>query len=140
MSTVRNNIRTRGKGHEGERLSGGGDGLPPQNIPSPLLPWSGGMGLMGRGGEVSAEGRAKRRPLHWAAINGHPSMVGLLLAQGADRPAQDGYERTPLHLAAWNGHVDVINVLLANHESGSHPQAELLNAPDKHIQQATRWS
>ena len=56
-------------------------------------------------------------PLHYAAGNGHVSVVLTLLAEGANANAKSDNVRTPgwtpLHYAAGNGHVSVVLTLLA---------------------------
>ena len=51
------------------------------------------------------------RPLHWAADNGHASVVEMLIQAGANKEAKDKHGRTPLHVAAWR-HPSVVKVLI----------------------------
>jgi ankyrin repeat protein len=53
-----------------------------------------------------------RTPLHWAAIRGDISAVGLLLDNCADVNAQDEGKATPLTLAASSGSVRTLELLL----------------------------
>ncbi len=50
-------------------------------------------------------------PLHWAAYNDLPTLVGLLLAKGAKVNALDVGGNTPLRLAAQQGHEDMVTLL-----------------------------
>jgi len=51
-------------------------------------------------------------PLHWAAINGHLSVVEYLVNQKADINAKDKDNWTLLHSAANNGHLSVVEYLV----------------------------
>ncbi|XP_047468529.1 GA-binding protein subunit beta-1-like, partial [Penaeus chinensis] len=66
---------------------------------------------------LSTDARAdffkRRRPLHFAASNGHNTVVDVLLAGGADVNARNNSGWSPLHSAAYNGHNTVVDVLLA---------------------------
>ena len=50
--------------------------------------------------------------LHCAALNGHASIISVLVSAKCDPDCQrrDGW--TPLHLASWNGHQDVLHELI----------------------------
>jgi hypothetical protein len=48
-----------------------------------------------------------KRPLHWAAQEGHLAVVKVLVKAGAEVDAQNRFDRTPLYLAAWYGHFEV---------------------------------
>lgn len=50
--------------------------------------------------DVMTRDRAKRTPLHYAALENDETLVRQLIAQGADVNAQDRDGRTPLHFAA----------------------------------------
>lgn len=58
------------------------------------------------------EGRGAGTPLHYAAVNGHKSMVELLLDHGATVDARDLHGYTPLYVAASKGFQAVAEVLL----------------------------
>lgn len=58
--------------------------------------------------EVSAD--SWQTPLHWAAENGLPQMVGRLIENGADVDASDQFGRRPLHLAVESP--EVVTLLL----------------------------
>ncbi|KAK2716178.1 integrin-linked protein kinase homolog pat-4-like [Artemia franciscana] len=53
-------------------------------------------------------------PLHWAAKEGHLSMVTLLVQRGARVNATNMGDDTPLHLATAHGHRDIVQFLLRN--------------------------
>ncbi|WOO79827.1 Ankyrin repeat protein nuc-2 [Vanrija pseudolonga] len=57
-----------------------------------------------------------RRPLHYASMHGHPSIVSLLLSSHADPSAtdQDGY--TPLMHAITQGHLEVVRIFVQSGE------------------------
>jgi ankyrin repeat protein len=63
--------------------------------------------------DVSAEDRAQRTPLMFAARAGSLPAVQLLHARGADAGACDKDGRNALHYSARRGHVDVVAWLLA---------------------------
>ena len=50
-------------------------------------------------------------PLHFAAENGHLSVVEYLVNQKADMNAKDKYNWTPLHYASQNDHLSVVEYL-----------------------------
>ena len=51
-------------------------------------------------------------PLHWAACEGHPSVVAYLVTKGADINAREGNQRTPLDLAFEIGKTSVVDHLV----------------------------
>jgi hypothetical protein len=51
-------------------------------------------------------------PLHWAAIRGNASEVGVLVGAGADKETKDKDGGTPLHAAAMMGEASVVGVLI----------------------------
>ena len=51
-------------------------------------------------------------PLHFAATNGHVSMVKLLVERGADVNVKSQWGQTPLHYAAGEGHVAMVKLLV----------------------------
>ena len=67
--------------------------------------WNGAarVGLRGAGGQTA---------LAFAAYQGFPEIVKLLLDRGAVPDAKDDSGRTPLMQAAWNGHAEVAELLL----------------------------
>jgi hypothetical protein len=77
---------------------------------------------LGRTGEVvrlvaSADEDARRRALSFAAQQGHPEIVGLLLDTGLDpnrfNPEGNHPHTTALHQAVLGGHEDVVRLLVA---------------------------
>ncbi|MCB9229507.1 MAG: ankyrin repeat domain-containing protein [Deltaproteobacteria bacterium] len=63
--------------------------------------------------DVNANDENNATPLHWAAMNGHTAVAGLLIEKGADVNAAGDGSWTPLHLAAVEGHKDVAELLIA---------------------------
>jgi len=51
-------------------------------------------------------------PLHYAANNGHLSIVEYLANQKADIKEKDRDDWTPLHYAANNGHLSIVEYLV----------------------------
>jgi len=51
-------------------------------------------------------------PLHWAANNGHLSVVEYLVNQKADINAKNNVDWTPIHYAARDGHLSVVEYLV----------------------------
>ena len=66
------------------------------------------------GAESSCYDSDKWTPLAFAAKNGFPSIVALLLENNAFIDACDKNKETPLHYACCNGHVNCIYLLLDN--------------------------
>ncbi|CAK9035500.1 unnamed protein product, partial [Durusdinium trenchii] len=63
--------------------------------------------------ELQDQTRYRRRPLHYAAENGHVEVLERLLAARATVEAEDRDGYRPLHLAASKGRVEVLERLLA---------------------------
>ena len=63
------------------------------------------------GAEINVKNNRGWTPLHWAANNGHATIVEYLLTKGAEINVKDNRGRTPLHLAADNGRKDVVALL-----------------------------
>lgn len=69
--------------------------------------------LLQQGADVNAPQPDGLTALHWAAFNGSPEIVDVLLYAGASlepRTRAGGY--TPLHLAARSGHASIVGLLL----------------------------
>ncbi|KAJ6032237.1 hypothetical protein N7540_002969 [Penicillium herquei] len=64
-------------------------------------------------------------PLHWAAANGHETVVKLLLEKSADEDRTDRDMRTPLYLAALKGHDTVVKLLDKGAKPAHFQQREL---------------
>lgn len=58
--------------------------------------------------------------LHWAALNGHVEIIGILASHGADLDAQSNMLGTPLHAAVRRGNTAAVNALL---DSGANPDS-----------------
>ena len=77
------------------------------------------------GGGISSRDSRGYTALHYAALNGHREVAGLLLSYEASCNSVDQAGSSPLHLAAWAGHGDLVRVLL---ETGpSVPNVNLTN-------------
>jgi cytohesin len=61
-----------------------------------------------------------RAPLHYAAGEGHVTIIGYLISKGADANAQASTGYTPLHVAAGRGRASAVRTLLA---AGANPNA-----------------
>eukprot|EP00933_Yihiella_yeosuensis_P043645 TRINITY_DN38560_c0_g1_i2.p1 TRINITY_DN38560_c0_g1~~TRINITY_DN38560_c0_g1_i2.p1 ORF type:complete len:232 (+),score=65.82 TRINITY_DN38560_c0_g1_i2:71-766(+) len=61
---------------------------------------------------IAADKEYGTKPLHWAADNGRPGAIEVLLAKRADVCAVDKQNATPLHAAAANGSIQSISLLL----------------------------
>ncbi|KAH8278863.1 hypothetical protein KR018_010522 [Drosophila ironensis] len=64
--------------------------------------------------------------LHHACLNGHSSIVRLLLAHNAQLDVPDIRGSTPLFLAAWAGHQDIVKMLLMHSPGGANPNAQTI--------------
>ena len=70
--------------------------------------------LIAAGANVNATNFSRNTPLHFAAEDGHASIVSLLIAATASLDLKNSVEgRTPLYLSARNGHVFVVSMLIA---------------------------
>ena len=72
-------------------------------------------------GRIGFSRKCGDTPLHYAAANGNPDIVNMLLDGGAEPNKADIYGDTPLHLAAWYGHRDLVVSLL---DRGAAPNME----------------
>ncbi|XP_016999144.2 ankyrin repeat and SAM domain-containing protein 1A isoform X3 [Drosophila takahashii] len=64
--------------------------------------------------------------LHHACLNGHSSIVRLLLSHNALLDVPDIRGSTPLFLAAWAGHQDIVKMLLMHTPTGANPNAQTI--------------
>ena len=64
--------------------------------------------------DVNVKDGGDRTPLHYAASNGHVSIVSALLGSGAEVNVKENRGWTPLHYAARNGHVSIVSALLGS--------------------------
>ncbi|KAH8388291.1 hypothetical protein KR093_002991 [Drosophila rubida] len=64
--------------------------------------------------------------LHHACLNGHSSIVRLLLAHNAQIDVPDIRGSTPLFLASWAGHQDIVKMLLFNTPVPANPNAQTI--------------
>ena len=70
--------------------------------------------LVDAGGDLEASGDpADARPLHMAAMHGHPEIASFLISRGANPNSRDDWGRTPLMVAATVGTVEVVDTLLS---------------------------
>jgi ankyrin repeat protein len=58
--------------------------------------------------EVETENFHSFRPLHWATVGGHLSVIQVLLSAGAQGDSRASEDWTVIHLAAMMGHIDII--------------------------------
>ncbi|XP_002073748.3 ankyrin repeat and sterile alpha motif domain-containing protein 1B isoform X1 [Drosophila willistoni] len=65
-------------------------------------------------------------PLHHSSLNGHVSIVRLLLAHNAQLDVPDIRGSTPLFLAAWAGHQDIVKMLLMHSPNPANPNAQTI--------------
>ena len=71
--------------------------------------------LIQNGADAMAVDEHNDSALHWAAYNGDPNIVGLMLhtsIQSIHLDAADSYGQTPLHLSAFRGNAEVVQYLL----------------------------
>ncbi|KAM8704793.1 hypothetical protein ACLKA7_009274 [Drosophila subpalustris] len=64
--------------------------------------------------------------LHHACLNGHSSIVRLLLAHNAEIDVPDIRGSTPLFLASWAGHQDIVKMLLFHTPMSANPNAQTI--------------
>ncbi len=68
--------------------------------------------LSKEGDAIKQRGPAIDAPLYWAAMNGHWSIVQMLVSRGAPVDVRDEKGRTPALVAAMNGHSAAVTYLL----------------------------
>jgi len=84
------------------------------------------------GADISILDKAGRGVFHWAAMEGSPAMMELLLA-GQTEPKLENPDTggdTPLHLAAYQGHLPIIRQLIRFKVDPMQPNALGYNAID----------
>ncbi|XP_032597469.1 ankyrin repeat and sterile alpha motif domain-containing protein 1B isoform X2 [Drosophila grimshawi] len=64
--------------------------------------------------------------LHHACLNGHSSIVRLILAHNVQVDVPDIRGSTPLFLASWAGHQDIVKMLLFNTPVAANPNAQTI--------------
>ncbi|EDW24903.1 GL24400 [Drosophila persimilis] len=64
--------------------------------------------------------------LHHACLNGHGTIVRLLLSHNAKLDVPDIRGSTPLFLAAWAGHQEIVKMLLMHSPNGANPNAQTI--------------
>ncbi|KAH8406965.1 hypothetical protein KR222_001732 [Zaprionus bogoriensis] len=64
--------------------------------------------------------------LHHACLNGHSSIVRLLLAHNAQIDVPDIRGSTPLFLASWAGHQEIVKMLLFHNPRPANPNAQTI--------------
>lgn len=64
--------------------------------------------------------------LHHACLNGHSTIVRLLLAHNAQIDVPDIRGSTPLFLASWAGHQDIVKMLLFHSPIPANPNAQTI--------------
>uniref|UniRef100_A0A3P8WM50 Ankyrin repeat and sterile alpha motif domain containing 1A n=1 Tax=Cynoglossus semilaevis TaxID=244447 RepID=A0A3P8WM50_CYNSE len=103
-----------GSGLSGAIGSGnsGGHGASSHPLSSLLSIW--------RGPNVNCVDSTGYTPLHHAALNGHRSVVEVLLRNEAFTNIADNKGCYPLHLAAWKGDEHIVKLLV--HQGPSHPK------------------
>jgi len=89
--------------------------------------------LLALGGDATAQDNCGRGVFHWAAMEGNPAMMELLLI-GNNYETQlqlpDSGGDTPLHLASFNGHLPIIRQLIRFKVDPMQPNALGYNSID----------
>lgn len=70
--------------------------------------------LIAHGVDCEIENELGLTVLHWASLNGHKSVVEMIIIKGVnpDKVSRKGYKQTPLILAAQGGHIDIAEYLI----------------------------
>jgi len=69
--------------------------------------------LISRGANISATGKDRCYPLHYAAVYGWVEVIQVLIDANTDIQCVDEAEATPLHHACIHGHPDAVRLLTA---------------------------
>ena len=77
--------------------------------------------LLIQGADIESHGSdpEKRRPIHWASLNGHAGIVELLVDKGARVSVVDSSGRTPMDYAENLGHDDIEYILKQGAKGGA---------------------
>merc|ERR1719161_2130683 len=84
------------------------------------------------GADPTVVDKSGRGVFHWAAIDGNPAMMELLLGSIAEPQLQvpDNGGDAPLHLAAYHGHLPIIRLLIRHNVDPEQPNALNYTATD----------
>ena len=77
------------------------------------------LALLEMGADPNAEDLYRRRPLHFAAANGHSQIIQILLQHGAEIDAQTSGGDTALMKACLFAHRTAVEVLLQHNANAS---------------------
>jgi len=87
------------------------DDLPELHLAAALGDAAGVAALARTARDLASPDHQGRRPLHWAAQQGHLRIAKQLMSHRADARAADARGASPLHLAAFEGHLPLVRAL-----------------------------